>query len=146
MSTPLDAAYNRCRPVPLWNGSSSASQRRRVTTRCWKGCRREAGGGRREAGSGAALAAAAILLIPALVFAQQTTPTETHPEVVNLTLKGVKSVKQSDLQASIYTTASYCNSFLLKPFCWISKSKYFYTKKYLDHQELHRDVLRARVF
>jgi len=58
----------------------------------------------------------------------------------------VKSVKQSDLLSSIYTTASYCNSFLLKPFCLFSKSKYFYTKKYLDHQELHRDVLRARVF
>ena len=55
-------------------------------------------------------------------------------------------MKQSDLLTSIYTTASYCNSFLLKPFCWISKSKYFYTRKYLDHQELHRDVLRARVF
>jgi len=55
-------------------------------------------------------------------------------------------VKQSDLLSSIYTTASYCNSFLLKPFCLFSKSKYFYTKKYLDHQELHRDVLRARVF
>jgi len=58
----------------------------------------------------------------------------------------VKSVKQSDLLASIYTTASYCNSFLLKPFCWISKSKYFYTKEFLDHQELQRDVLRMRVF
>ena len=58
----------------------------------------------------------------------------------------MKSVKQSDLLSSIYTTASYCNSFLLKPFCLFSKSKYFYTKKYLDHQELHRDVLRARVF
>ena len=55
-------------------------------------------------------------------------------------------MKQSDLLSSIYTTASYCNSFLLKPFCLFSKSKYFYTKKYLDHQELHRDVLRARVF
>ena len=58
----------------------------------------------------------------------------------------MKSVKRSDLLSSIYTTASYCNSFLLKPFCWISKSKYFYTKKYLDHQELQRDVLRMRVF
>jgi outer membrane protein assembly factor BamA len=58
----------------------------------------------------------------------------------------VKNLKQSDLLQSIYTTASYCNSFILKPFCWISKSKYFYTKKYLDHQELERDVLRVRVF
>jgi outer membrane protein insertion porin family/translocation and assembly module TamA len=58
----------------------------------------------------------------------------------------VKVLKQSDLKQSIYTTASYCNSILLKPFCWISKSKYFFTKKYLDHKELERDVLRVRIF
>src|SRR5438876_7253130 len=146
MSTPLDAVFSRCRPVRLWNGSSSASRRRRATTRCWKGYRREEGRGKAEEGSGAALAAGAILLIPALLFAQQAPTTPSHPEVVNLTLKGVKSVKRSDLLANIYTTASYCNSFILKPFCLISKSKYFYTKKYLDRQELQRDVLRMRVF
>src|SRR5437899_2383522 len=41
MSTPLDAVFSRCRPVRLWNGSSSASRRRRATTRCWKGGYRE---------------------------------------------------------------------------------------------------------
>ncbi len=56
------------------------------------------------------------------------------------------AVKQSELQQSISTTASYCNSFILKPFCWITKSKYVFTKKYLDHKELQRDVLRVRVF
>jgi outer membrane protein insertion porin family/translocation and assembly module TamA len=65
---------------------------------------------------------------------------------VNLTLKGVKVMKPADLLQSIYTTASYCNSFILKPFCWISKSRYFYTRKYLDHKELERDVLRIRIF
>jgi outer membrane protein assembly factor BamA len=58
----------------------------------------------------------------------------------------VKVVRQDELRNNIYTTASYCNSFILKPFCLISKSKYFYTRKYLDHQELQRDVLRIRVF
>ncbi len=90
-----------------------------------------------------------------LLVAQQTassTPasavptSDTHPEVVNLTLKGVKVVKSSELLQNVYTTASYCNSFILKPFCWISKSKYFYTRKYLDHKELERDVLRIRIF
>src|SRR5438105_5835037 len=150
MSTPLDAVYNRCRPVPLWSGSSNASQRRRVMTRCSKGYRL-AGGGRREAGSGAswqitAIFAGAILLVPALLFGQQSAPAPTHPEVVNLTLKGVKSVKRSELLSNIYTTASYCNSFLLKPFCLISHARYFFTKKYLDHPELGRDMLRIRVF
>src|SRR5882724_10387273 len=165
MSTPLDAVSNRCRPVPPWNGSLSASRRRRATTRCWKDYRLgEAGSGKREAGVrrlGATLLArvvrasrfplpASLLFVPALLFSQQTstaTPaTPLHPEVVNLTLKGVKNVRQSDLLQNIYTTASYCNSFILKPFCWISKSKYFYTRKYLDHKELERDVLRMRIF
>ena len=55
-------------------------------------------------------------------------------------------VSRSELLQNIYTTASYCNSFILKPFCMISKSKYFFTKKYLDHKELERDVLRVRIF
>jgi outer membrane protein insertion porin family/translocation and assembly module TamA len=55
-------------------------------------------------------------------------------------------MKQSDLLQSIYTSSSHCNGFILVPFCWISKSKYFYTKNYLDHKELERDVLRVRVF
>ena len=55
-------------------------------------------------------------------------------------------VNRSELLQNIYTTASYCNSFILKPFCLISKSKYFFTKKYLDHKELERDVLRVRIF
>ena len=103
------------------------------------------------------------LLIPALLSGQAApTPDTTkppvlppkkltaaptpHPEVVNLTLKGVRVVRQDDLRNNIYTTASYCNSFILKPFCLISKSKYFFTRKYLDHQELHRDVLRIRIY
>ena len=85
-----------------------------------------------------------------MLFAQQPQTSEplipAHPEVVNLTLKGVKVVKASELESSIYTTASHCNSIILKPFCWFSKSKYFFTKKYLDHDELQRDVLRIRIF
>jgi outer membrane protein insertion porin family/translocation and assembly module TamA len=85
--------------------------------------------------------------VPAVLAGQSAQPAAPgNPEVVNLTLKGVKAVKQSELLQNIYTTASYCNSFILKPFCWISKSRYFFTKKYLDHKELERDVLRIRVF
>jgi outer membrane protein insertion porin family len=58
----------------------------------------------------------------------------------------VHVVNRSELLQNIYTTASYCNSFILKPFCLISKSKYFFTKKYLDRKELGRDVLRVRIF
>lgn len=94
-----------------------------------------------------ALLAGALVLGPAALPSQQSIPTgPSHPEVVNLTLKGVNAMKKADLLQSIYTTASYCNSFILKPFCLISKSRYFYTKKYLDHKELERDVLRIRIF
>ena len=65
---------------------------------------------------------------------------------MNLTIKGVKVVRRDELGTNIYTTASHCNSFILKPFCWISKSKSFYTRKYLDHKELERDVLRIRIY
>src|SRR2546423_2324903 len=105
------------------------------------------------------LVIAVLLCAPTLLVAQTdtvkppvvppkklTAPQTSRPEVVNLTLKGVKVVRQDELRNNIYTTASYCNSFLLKPFCLISKSKSFYTRKYLDHQELQRDVLRIRVF
>src|SRR3954471_426877 len=99
MSTPSRAVYNRCRPVRPWNGLSSASPPRRVTMRCWKGCRgtgeegsgkredvkREAGGGRRCM---RAAMVAAILFVPTLLFAQNKQPViPEHPEVVNLTLK-----------------------------------------------------------
>src|SRR6266550_9003449 len=131
MSTHSDAVFNRCHPVRRWNGSLSASRRPQATTRCSKAYR----------------LAGALLFAPAVLTSQTTQPTgPTHPEVVNLTLKGVHVVKQSELLQNVYTTASYCNSIILKPFCWISKSKYFFTKKYLDHKELERDVLRVRVF
>src|SRR3981081_3546242 len=149
MFTHSDAAFNKCHPVRQWSGSSSASQPRQATTRCWKAYRGklEAGSAKRSARGGTVIAAAT-LLVPALLFSQQTGQpvVPQHPEVVNLTLKGVQVMKKTDLVQSIYTTASHCNSFLLKPFCLISKSKYFYTKKYLDHKELERDVLRIRIF
>ncbi|HLA13767.1 MAG TPA: hypothetical protein VJZ25_01975, partial [Gemmatimonadaceae bacterium] len=85
--------------------------------------------------------AAALALCPGILLSQEDKE-PTNPEVVNLTLKGVNVVKESDLRQSIHTTESHCNSFILKPFCWISKSKYFYTKKYLDREELKRDPLR----
>src|SRR5256714_12483535 len=172
MSTPSGAVYNRCRPVRLWNGLSSASRRRLVTTHCSKVYNLRAAGGCVASGweltyrafGFVAIGVGAILVVPTPLFSQtasstppaamppapaaaQTAPTSNaHPEVVNLTLKGVKSVKQSELLTNIYTTASYCNALILKPFCWMSHAKYFFTKKYLDHSELGRDLLRIRVF
>src|SRR5258705_11043624 len=123
MSTHSDAVSSKCLPAPRWSGSSSASLRRQATTRCWKGCKGKAGRGTREAGS--AVLAAAVLLIPALLFSQQTPPKEPrNPEVVNLTLKDVHVVRRDEVLPNIYTTATYCNRFNLKPLCIITKTKY----------------------
>ena len=69
-----------------------------------------------------------------------------NPEVVQLKLNGVHAVKQAELLMSIATDESHCNSFVLVPICFISKAKYFYKRKYLDHAELKRDVVRIKVF
>ena len=92
-----------------------------------------------------------LVLAGALLLAPEALPSQekkepSNPEVVNLTLHGVNVVREDELRRSIHTTASHCNSFILKPFCWISKAKYFYTKKYLDREELQRDPLRIKVF
>src|ERR1700716_9331 len=143
MFTHSDAACSKCRPVRQWNGSSSASLPPQATTRCWKAYSPSRSVRTHVC---AALAAAFFLAPAALVSQESVLKGPSHPEVVNLTLKGVKAMKPPNTLPSIYTTASYCNSIILKPFCWISKSRYFYTKKYLDHKELERDVLRIRIF
>lgn len=86
------------------------------------------------------------LLTPAFARAQATTHTVAHPEVTELTIHGVKSVNESLLRNHLAIGESHCVSLLLKPICLFSKSPIFYRRVYLDHNELARDVLRARVF
>src|SRR5665647_3650936 len=96
--------------------------------------------------------AALLLLLPATLASQTPAtkaPAKSGPvrlEVKSLSLKGVKAVDPKELRLSIATDQSHCVSMLLAPICWISKTRYFYTRKYLDHAELARDVLRTRVF
>lgn len=97
-------------------------------------------------------AAALLLLLPAALPSQTTAtqaPAKTEPvkwEVKSLALKGVKAVDPKDLRLSISTDQSHCVSLILSPICWISKTRYFYARKYLDRVELARDVLRTRVY
>jgi len=90
-----------------------------------------------------------LVAFPALLGSQPTANNKApsvNPEVVQLKLNGVHSVKQKDLLLNIATDQSHCNSFILRPICVISKAKYFYKRKYLDHSELKRDVVRIKVF
>src|ERR1019366_10723265 len=95
--------------------------------------------------------AAFTLLLPAALISQTpaTNPPAKAPvklEVKNLTLTGVKAINPKELRMNLATDQSHCVSLFLAPICWISKTRYFYTREYLDHVELARDVLRTRVF
>src|SRR5205085_2615575 len=83
------------------------------------------------------LAAALLLAVGARVSAAQSPRPEktSSPEVLKLRVRGVKHVDQHDLEKSIATQASRCNSPLLLPFCLVSKSPIFVEKHYLDRQE-----------
>jgi outer membrane protein assembly factor BamA len=93
--------------------------------------------------------ATALLLLPGTIASQTPEPVSKEPpktEVDKLILKGVKSVDPKELKASIATDASHCVSVLLTPLCLITHAHYVYTRRFLDHDELKRDVLRTRVF
>ncbi|NUS97694.1 MAG: hypothetical protein HOQ11_09855, partial [Gemmatimonadaceae bacterium] len=87
-------------------------------------------------------------LLASAPLSAQSSPADQpdNPEVVALSLRGVKAVEPSELQQSIATEASHCKGLILTPFCWISKSPAIYQHVYLDRTELRRDVLRIRVF
>lgn len=94
------------------------------------------------------LATCALLVATApTLFGQAPRPTkDPSPEVRKLVLRGVKHVDKTDLAQSIATQASKCRSFLLEPFCLVSKSPVFVEHHYLDRTEFRRDVLRIRVY
>jgi outer membrane protein insertion porin family len=68
------------------------------------------------------------------------------PEIRSLVFDGVQHVDRVDLRKSISTQASKCRSLLLTAFCLVSHSPTFEFKHYLDETELHRDVLRIRLY
>ncbi|MEO8193881.1 MAG: BamA/TamA family outer membrane protein [Gemmatimonadales bacterium] len=94
-------------------------------------------------------AAATLLLLPGAIASQTPPDNSGKPpktEVDALILKGVKSVDPLELRKSISTDQSHCNSVILTPLCRLTHAHYVWTRKYLNHEELKRDVLRTRVF
>jgi outer membrane protein assembly factor BamA len=71
---------------------------------------------------------------------------EKTPEVMQLTVKGVKHVDQHDLEKSLGTQASKCGSLVFYIICPFSRSPLFWQKHDLDRDEFRRDVLRIRVY
>jgi outer membrane protein assembly complex protein YaeT len=93
--------------------------------------------------------ATALLLLPGTIASQTPDSASKEPprtEVDKLIFKGVKSVDRKELKASIATDASHCVSVLLTPLCLITHAHYVYARRFLNREELKRDVLRARVF
>jgi outer membrane protein insertion porin family len=83
---------------------------------------------------------------PMAPFTASAQDEEDKPEVVDLKFEGVKALKVDEMRASIVTDESHCQSFVLRPICWFNKSRLFYERRYLDRDELIRDILRLRVF
>lgn len=92
------------------------------------------------------LGAGLMFAAPIAAHAQAKGATVSRPEITELTIKGVKSVNESNLLNNLAVGQSHCLSLVLKPLCLISKSSLFYKRVYLENDELARDVLRARVF
>ena len=94
-----------------------------------------------------ALGAATLLASPLSVSAQNAKSDQLEaPEVLKLSLRGVKAFDPSEIQQSISTEASHCRGIILTPICWITKSKAVYAHFFLDRREFARDMLRIRVF
>ena len=92
---------------------------------------------------------AAGLAVPASAVAQAGSgnPDQMEaPEVRELRITGVRSVDRKELEETLATEASGCLNLLLKPFCLVSKARFFYERHYLDRDELSRDVLRVLVY
>lgn len=70
-----------------------------------------------------------------------------RPEVRSVDFVGVRNVDVSELRASVAIEESSCSNILLRfTVCPFSHSPAVYNKKYLDREELARDVLRIRVY
>ena len=99
----------------------------------------------RRAHGGAGLALA-ILAIAAPLAAQSRDEDRIQPEVKQLIIRGAKSVDEDELRRSIATEESHCKAMLFRPFCLVTKSRFFYEREYLTRTELARDLFRIKVF
>jgi outer membrane protein assembly complex protein YaeT len=101
----------------------------------------------RRSGRAALVLVASAFVNSASLAAQAHPDVSPTPEVKKLVLSGVsKNIDEDELRASIYTTATSCESALLILICKFSRWRAIEKREYLNRQELQRDVLRIRVF
>ena len=99
----------------------------------------------RRAPGGAGLALAMVIAAAPLA-AQSSDEARVRPEVKELIIRGVDAVSEDELRKSIATEESHCKSLLFRPFCLVTKSRFFYEREYLTRAELARDLFRIKVF
>ena len=99
----------------------------------------------RRAPGGAGLALA-MLIVAAPLAAQSSDEARVRPEVKELVIRGVESLDEDEIRESIATEESHCKSLLFRPFCLVTKSRFFYEREYLTRAELARDLFRIKVF
>lgn len=79
-------------------------------------------------------------------FAQSTPSADEEPRVERVSFRGVDELDDRALRASVVTEETRCRSLLLKPFCWVTDWSGVVQHRYLDYDELERDVVRLRIF
>jgi len=78
--------------------------------------------------------------------ARQNEDQREQPEVRKVVTEGVHAVDAGDLKKGLATQATRCKSAILYPICLFSKGGVWNHRRYLDHVELRRDVVRVKVF
>ena len=90
------------------------------------------------------------LVLPADGGAQSRAPgvlDEDSPEVVDLTITGVRAVEEDQLRRAIQIDESRCRSLVYRfTLCPFYKGDVVYRRAYLDREEFRRDVLRIKLF
>ncbi len=79
------------------------------------------------------------------VHAQDPREEDEEPLVEQIIFRGAENVSDSDLRSSIATEETRCRALLLRPLCMIGDWSLVVDHKYLDREELERDVVRLRV-
>lgn len=78
--------------------------------------------------------------------AAQDPADDPTPLIEDLEFEGLEAIKETELETTLHTDETRCRIFLLEPLCAITKNHLFEARRYLDREELKRDVLRIRVF
>lgn len=114
--------------------------------RCATRCSRSGGVALRTSVWNIAAAAATVAVLATQTAQAQGAPPDDRPLITGFELRGVTSVDRDELAAGLATRGSQCRSLLYAPICWFSRSPLFVDRRYLDPEELRRDLLRVRLF